>query len=379
MSSSESKSSTNPPASPASPKLLPKPPTTPVVPPRPARKMTPETVPTVRASDLALPPYLKLVGISNLKVWKDLMGILLQQNGLAEHLESDSKNIKDQSSSNALVKMAICTNIAAEFIPLIMAHELAAAGYTAMCRFIEGNSIAATKTAHREYVNLADSFERYSTPADYILAHKSCIEKLQSLDQPWNATMYSIHFICAVASKFPQWAANQDYLMTTATKENPAPPLETLYMTLQDHVRLQEIQALNAPPAIQAHQASNDRGGKKKDKNNKADSDNKDREICDHCGGFHPGSDCHLEHPEKIAEWNKKNKRIWKANEKNKAEWEKRKAATSSTGGANYSGFDSHLDNYQYRPGTTMRTHYAATSKPSIHHTSWADLFKSDE
>lgn len=216
------------------------------------------TTTTIRPSDLVLPAHLKLVGLSNLKVWKSLMEVLLAQNGLTEHIDPlwTKSGSADEKGNNATVKMCICTNIAGEFIPLVMEHETAAKGYADMCRFIEGDSIAALKTAHRDYVNLADTFDKYSMAADYILAHKSVIDRLKALDHGWDTTMYSIHFICAVASKYPQWAANQDYLMTTATKDHPSPSLETLYMTLQDHIRLQEVQALNAPPAQQAYNAN---------------------------------------------------------------------------------------------------------------------------
>lgn len=306
-----------------------------------------------RISELMLQPNLKLVGISNLKTWQYMIEILLNQHGLQDYL-SISKNTK-VDASNALVKMCICNNIATEFIPIMAGEEFCAQGYKSLCRFIQGNSMAAVKSNLRTFIKLADNFHTFSTAAEYILAHKACIDQFASLGVEWRSIVYGLHFLQAVASKYPSWAANQDYLFSVSTTTAPPPSCATLYMTLQDHIRLEEQQALNASPPNQAHATGNDQKDKKKDKKD-GKKDKKEKKKCNQCNGPHASDACFFEHPELIEGYVKKFDREWKPDPVQKAEYEKHKKSSTGADNAHMAGYDSRLD--RYNPFNSGSSHH---------------------
>lgn len=289
----------------------------------------------LRASDMALPQELKLRGIVNLKAWKCLVESTLKQNKLFDHInpdkhketppesESDKKVVVPTADeeSNSLVKMMLCVNVDPDFVPIVMEHELAFDGYTSLCRFIEGNTTAALENSLTHFIDLAGNFDTFATPGDYILEHKAMVSRQSQLGFPLPKLVYSLLFIRAASSKYPQWAANQRFHMSVAKDEKAAPTLATLYMTLQDHARLHETTNTSAGPISQSHatgQGQKGQGGNKK---------KKDKPTCNHCGGKHSSDDCYLEHPEKRAAREKQLGKPVKEIPSLRAEFDKRKAS----------------------------------------------------
>lgn len=164
---------------------------------------------SLRPSDMALPQELKLKGSVNIKAWKSLVENTLKQNQLYSHLdpethkESDGKGAEPDAKAtkadatkegpNSLVKMMLCINIDPDFVTIVMEHELAFDGYTALCRFIEGNTIAALETSLTSFIDLSSNFDSFSSPAEYILEHKAMVSRQQQLATlcPLSYTVFS--------------------------------------------------------------------------------------------------------------------------------------------------------------------------------------------
>lgn len=300
---------------------------------------------------MALPQELKLKGIVNLKAWKCLIENTLKQNKLFHHIdsakhketpESESKVVvpTDGVENNSLVKMMLCVNVDPDYVTIIMEHELAFDGYTSLCRFIEGNTTAALENSLTRFIDLAGNFDSFATPGEYILEHKAMVSRQTQLGYPLPKLVYSLLFIRAASSKYPQWAANQRYHMSVAKDEASSPTLSTLYLTLQDHARLHEAIDTSTGNIAQSHatgQGQKGQGGQKK---------KKEKPTCTHCGGKHSSEDCYLEHPEKRAAREKQLGKPVKEIPSLRAEFDKRKA---SKHGAHSSGSGSRGGVYHMR------------------------------
>lgn len=309
----------------------------------------------LRANNMALPPALKLHGIANLKDWMLLIESTLRQNALSDWIDpikteaiyksEKETGSKDWSSSNELVKMTLAINVDPEFIQIVMAENLACDSYKKLCRFLQGNSIAAVETSITDFLDLTENFEKYSSCQAYILAHKSMVSSLHSLGTPLPSLVYCLVLIRAVSIKYPQWASTQRYHFSVATSVNPAPTLDTLYTTLQDHIRLAESIAPTPVPLAQAHVT-----GPKFQRNKKWDGPN-----CQWCTGPHDDTKCFFKYPEQRAEYMKRFPRAnYTENKKWRSEFQKRHPPSKIS--THYSGFDARFENYDpFRKDTTDR------------------------
>ena len=319
----------------------------------------------LRANDMALPPALKLHGIANLKDWMLLIESTSRQNSLSDWIDHVKTEViyipekeagyKDWTTSNELVKMTLAINVDPEFIQIVMAENFACDSYKKLCRFLQDNSIAAVETSITDFLELTENFEKYSSCQAYILAHKSMVSSLLSLGSPLPSLVYCLVLIRAVSQKYPQWTSTQRYHFSAVTSVTPAPTLETLYTTLQDHIRLAESMAPIQVPVSQAHVT-----GSKLKRNKKWDGPN-----CQWYTGPHDDTKCFFKYPEQHAEYMKKFPRAnYTENKKWRAEFQKRQSPSKIS--THYSGFDARFENYNpFEKDTNERVQSTLYSPPS--------------
>ncbi|VDB84394.1 Bgt-20482 [Blumeria graminis f. sp. tritici] len=181
------------------------------------------------------------------------------------------------------------------------------------------------------------------------------VSSLLSLGTPLPSLVYCLVLIRAASQKYPQWASTQRYHFSVATSVNPAPCLETLYTTLQDHIRLAESIAPVLASISQVHAT-----GYINKRNKKWDGPN-----CKWCSGTHNDAKCFLKYPKQHAEFMKRFPRAdYTENKRWRTEFQKRHLPSKIS--THNSGFDARFENYKpFEKDTNERVQSTLVSPPS--------------